>query len=743
MLFNRAIILFTVALVALHATAQEKLKELTLADAVLKGGTDLAPQRLKGLQWIPGTGSYCYLKNDTLWSGVVGKRADMPIVGLASLNDGLPEEAKLKRFPSITWDGSTQFDLMHNDRVYVWDRKSSKLAERLRMLPQAENQDADDKQHQVAYTVGQNLYIARPGAKDNIAVTKDTVDGIVNGQSVHRQEYGIVKGTFWSPDGNLLAFYHMDESMVTPYYVESIGTKPSTFKKLRYPMAGGTSHHVTVGIFDVRTLRTTYLQTGEPADQYLTNIAWDPTEQFVYITHLNRATDHLRLVQYDVRTGAAVKTLLEEKNDKYLEPEHPAHFLEKHNGKYIWWSERDGWQHLYLYDLKNGLVRQLTKGAWNVTGILGADDREQYLYLQGTAEDKAATGNDPAATTAGGMGSCELQLYRVELATGTISRITKEAGTHVCQIDGDLVMDQWSSTTVPGRIELVDAGSGQVLKQVVNSPDPYAAYKVGSIELFTVPSGQGKTAADANGDRLNARLIKPSGFDPAKKYPVIVYVYGGPHVQLVTNSFLGGASPWMLEAAERGYLVFTVDGHGTENKGLAFEQTIYRRLGAVEVEDQAAGAEYLEHLPYVDAERMAVHGWSFGGFMTVSLMLKKPGLFKVGVAGGPVMDWAMYEVMYTERYMDTPEENPEGYATSMLTDKADQLKGDLLVIQGTMDDTVLREHSLTFLKNCVDKGVQMEYFEYPGHPHNVRGKDRVHLMTKVLDHIDDALGVKK
>ena len=736
MLNLRNVLLLVVSLATLRCTAQEKLKTLTLADAVLKGGTDLAPQRLKGLQWIPGTGSYCQLKNDTLWAGVVGKRSDMPIANLTGLNAGLPQDAQLKRFPGIVWEGATQFSFMHNDRAYVWDRKSSKLAERLRMLPEAANQDADEKQHQVAYTVGQNLYIARPGEKDNIAVTKDTVDGIVNGQSVHRQEYGIVKGTFWSPDGNMLAFYRMDESMVTPYYVETIGTKPSTFTKLRYPMAGQASHHVTVGVFDVRTRRTLYLATGEPADQYLTNIAWDPSGQFVYITHLNRATDHLRLVQYDVKTGTPVKTLLEEKNDKYLEPEHPAHFLKKQSGKYIWWSERDGWQHLYLYDLKNGLIRQLTKGAWTVTEILGTDEKEGYLYVQGTAEEVTlntarAVPGEPESS----MGSCELHLYRVELATGNTVRITKEAGTHGCQLDGDLVIDQWSSITVPGRTELVNANSGQVLKQLVNSADPYASYKVGTIELFTLPS--------SNGDPMNARLIKPRNFDAAKQYPVLVYLYNGPHVQLVTNSFLGGASPWMLEAAERGYLVFTADGHGTEHRGLAFEQTVHRRLGSVEVDDQATAAVYLKNLPYVDPERMAVHGWSYGGFMTTSLMLKKPGLFKVGVAGGPVMDWALYEVMYTERYMDTPEENPEGYATSMLTDKADQLKGELLIIHGTLDDTVLREHSLTFLKNCVDKGIQVDYFEYPGHAHNVRGKDRLHLMTKVLDHIDDKLGVKK
>ena len=725
------------------APAQEKLKTLTLSDAVLKGNTDLAPQRLRGLQWIPGGTNYCHVKGDTLWIGTLGKSLDMPLVTLAQMNSGLVEEKPIARFPAVHWESATAFSFTHNNRVYVWDRAANKLTERLAMLPEGANHDMDDAQHRVAYTIGQNLYVASPGVKDNIQVTKDTVDGIVNGQSVHRQEYGITKGTFWSPGGSLLAFYRMDESMVTPYYVEDISTKPSTFNKLRYPMAGQASHHVQVGVFDVRTRSTTYLSTGEPLDQYLTNIAWDPSELYVYITHLNRATNELRLVQYDVRTGAPVKTLIEEKNEKWLEPEHAAHFLKKQKGQYIWWSERDGWQHLYLYDLKNGLVRQLTKGPWTVTDILGTDEREQYLYIQGTAEDGDpnvpmvqslnSKENRPVPVRVPRMGSTELHAYRVEIGTGTVTRLTKEAGTHIAQFEGGKLIDIWSSTSVPGRTEIIDAGSGQVMKVLKDSSNPYASYRVGTVDIFTVPG--------ANGDRLNARLIKPSHFDASKKYPVLVYTYNGPHVQLVTNSFLGGASPWMLEAAERGYLVFTVDGRGSEHRGLAFEQAVHRQLGTVEVEDQAAGAEYLKKLAYVDAERMAVHGWSYGGFMTTSLMLKKPGLFKVGVAGGPVMDWNMYEVMYTERYMDTPKENPEGYANSLLTDKADKLQGDLLIIHGTLDDTVLREHSLQFLKNTVDKGIQVDYFEYPGHAHNVRGKDRLHLMTKVLDYIDLHMGM--
>jgi dipeptidyl-peptidase-4 len=327
----------------------------------------------------------------------------------------------------------------------------------------------------------------------------------------------------------------------------------------------------------------------------------------------------------------------------------------------------------------------------------------------------------------------ETHLYRVDLATGRTTRLTREPGTHHGSLDtkGGYLIDSWSSLTVPGRVQVIDARDGRVIKTLLDSPDPLAGHRHGTIELLTI-TGE-------NGAPLNARLIKPSGFDAVRKYPVIIYVYNGPHVQLVTNSFLGGASLWMLHAAERGYLLFTVDGHGSENLGRDMEQVIHRQLGVVEVKDQMHGVEYLKSLSFVDANRIGVHGWSYGGHMTTALLLRSPGTFKVGVAGGPVMDWAMYEVMYTERYMDTPQENTDGFTITRHTDKAHDLKDDLLIIEGGNDDTVLPEHAYTFLKDCVSKGVQVGYFEYPGHGHNVRGKDRLHLMTMVLDRIDRAL----
>lgn len=722
-MFRRALLLIAVLGTTL-LPAQEKHK-LTLTDAILKG-RDYYPEQLRGLQWIPGTSQYAHVKGDSLLRGTTGKAADQLILTRSEVNKALPAADSLRRFPGIEWLDARTLLLTSGTHTYAFNLEKKTAELRVAVPAHAENTDTDPTHRKVAFTRDNNLFIAGLG-DSAVQVTFDGTDGIVNGKSVHREEYGITKGTFWSPDGSKLAFYRMDETMVTPYYVEDISTTPSTFNKFRYPMAGQTSHHVTLGVYDLRTGKTVFIKPEGPPDHYLTNISWDQDNQHVQIIVLDRATDHFRVERFDAATGKAERTLFEEHNDKWLEPEHPLTFLKTQPTRYIHWSQRDGWWHLYLYDLNLGMVRPLTKGNWVVKDILGFDAKEKYMFVEGTA---SIDPKDP-------KGALETQLYRVELATGKTVRLTAAPGTHSGQLstDGRYLIDRWSSLTVPGRTEVLDAATGKVVKTLLTSRDPMAAVVHGAIDLVQVPG--------ENGDVLNGRIIKPSFFQSRDQYPVIVYTYNGPHVQLVTNSFIGGAPLWMLEAAERGYIVFTLDGHGSSNRGLAFEQVIYRQLGMTEVKDQVHGADYLKSLPYVDGSRMAVHGWSFGGHMTEALMLRAPDLFQVGVAGGAVQDWRLYEVMYTERYMDTPQENPKGYEETALPPIADQLRGHLLLIHDNMDVTVVPEHALRFLKSCVDKGVYPDFFYYPGHEHNVRGKDRVHLYTQILDYIDLHLGVKR
>ena len=431
---------------------------------------------------------------------------------------------------------------------------------------------------------------------------------------------------------------------------------------------------------------------------------------YFYIAEVNRDQNRMRLNKYAAANGALVKTLFEETNDKWVEPEHPVYFV--NDNQFIWMSERDGFMNLYLYDDNGNLIKQLTKNKWVTQSILG-HDAAGNVYFQGTGEN-----------------SMETHCFVVNLTSGKQEQLTEGAGTHNVSFSADysLMFDAMSSFSIPNKEIIYNVSKRKLAREITNAPNPYAGVKMGTAEYGTIKAGDGKTD-------LNYRLIKPSNFDASKKYPVMVYVYGGPHAQMITNSWLGGADLWMYWMAEQGYLVYTVDNRGSDNRGFEFESVIHRQLGTAELEDQMAGVKHLKSMSCVDSDRLAIHGWSYGGFMTTSLMLRQPGTFNVGVAGGPVTDWKYYEIMYGERYMDRPEDNVDGYAKNSLSNYASDLEGELLLIHGTSDDVVVMQHSLTLVQAFIEAGVQMDFFPYPMHEHNVRGKDRVHLMEKVLNYI--------
>jgi dipeptidyl-peptidase-4 len=475
-------------------------------------------------------------------------------------------------------------------------------------------------------------------------------------------------------------------------------------------MAGQTSEKPRIGIFHLATKKTVYIQPRGASDDYFTNLAWTPDEQFILVAEVNRDQNHMWLNLYDAKSGTFVRTLFEEQNDKWVEPEHPAFFPNATSNNFVWISERDGFNNLYYYDINGKLIKQLTSNKFVVKNIVKSLKGGKEIVF-------SATGTSPLNTL----------LYLVDLA-GNQRCLTLEEGTHTIYLNdaGTFFLDEYSSHTVPSK-SILKTITGKQVKTLLSSADKLADYSIGTADI-----GQIKAA---DGSILYTRLIKPSNFDPEKKYPVFVYVYGGPHAQMITNSWLDGANLWMYWMAEQGYLVFTLDNRGSAERGFAFESVIHRQLGNAEMDDQMKGVEYLKSLPFVDSNRLAVHGWSFGGFMTTSLMLRQPGTFNVGVAGGPVTDWKYYEVMYGERYMDRPEQNAKGYEEASLLTHAGKLKGDLLLIHGTVDDVVVMQHNLALVKKFVELGIQMDFFPYPMHKHNVIGKDRVHLMEKVLKYV--------
>jgi dipeptidyl-peptidase-4 len=696
--------------------AQAQKKKFTMAEATNGMTTTLAVKNLKQPAWRPGTHDLFQVVKDGKEELVV--RTSFPrgrtdtVESLGKLNKALYGKDSLKGLPPFGWldgeyayffNGSSLDKGVLTGNGFSWSHWLT--------LPKEADNITVDKSRQLAYTVDNNLWMVTRD-KRQVQVTNETDKNIISGQAVHRNEFGIEHGIFFSPKGNYLAYYHMDQTMVSDYPIVRWNEVPAKADITKYPMAGGTSHEVTVRVFDPATKQTIVLETGLPKDQYLTCVTWSPDEKYIYIAVLNRDQNHMWLNQYSAVTGKKLKTLFEETSKKYVEPQHPLAFLPGSNDQFIWWSQRDGFMHLYLYNTDGELVRRLTKGDYEVNELIGFNEKEHKLIITSAKESPL-----------------EKHSYTVDWTDGNMKRIDGEAGVHtvIASDDGAFICDAYTSATTPRNV-IVRATEKAFEKTLLEAPDPLADYDRAIIRNITL------TADD--GTPLYGKMILPPDFDSNRKYPVIVYLYNGPHVQLVKNSYPASGNLWYEYMAQHGYIVFTMDGRGSSNRGRKFEQVIFRQLGKVEMRDQLVGIDYLKSRKYVDSKRMGMHGWSYGGFMTTSFMLKQPGLFKAAVAGGPVMDWSMYEIMYGERYMDTPEQNPEGYADANLITKAGNLKGKLLLIHGTDDNTVVWQHSINFLRSAVDKGIQVDYFVYPGYEHNVRGKDRVHLMQKVTDYFD-------
>lgn len=687
-------------------------QQFTMNDAVLGLRTNLAVKNIRDFSFSNDGKSYLQMvKNAYLITDIATNKSDT-LVSLYQVNQNLSADQKLKALSPLKFLNNSKAYFSQKGK-YFWLQKTGNSWQKTEFasIPEeAENAQLLPDNQTIIYTIKNNLFVNINGK--TLKITDDQNENIINGQSVHRNEFGIDGGIFAAPNFQKIAFYRMDQSMVTDYPIIDWSVTPAENHNIKYPMAGNKSHEVSIGIFDVKTQTKKFLNIEGDKEQYLTSVTWSPDSKSIFVAVLNRAQNHVKLNQYDAETGNFIKTLFEEKDEKYVEPQHPLTFLPGSNKDFIWQSQRTGYNHLFWYNTDKGLVKQITKGDWLVNEILGFNEKKKEIYFSSTKETPL-----------------EKHLYKVNWQTSKITRLDKDAGVHngILSKDGTHLYDVFTNASTPRIANIINTQSLQT-KNILTAENP--------LKNFQRPEIQNITLKTDDGTPLYGKLILPTDFDKTKKYPVIVYLYNGPHLQLVTNNFPASGNLWYEYMAQRGYIVFTMDGRGSSNRGKQFEQAVFRNLGETEMKDQLKGVEYLKSLPFVNAEKMGIHGWSFGGFMTTSFMLKYPEVFKAGVAGGPVIDWTLYEIMYTERYMDTPKENPEGYAKANLLDKVQNLKGKLLMIHGAQDDVVVWQHSVKFLKSAVDKGVQLDYFVYPGHPHNVSGKDKVHLMQKVTDYFD-------
>ncbi len=693
-------------------TAQNKF--FTASDYLNR---ELYPKTITGLSWRGDMNVFTWVENDNL----VQKKAADPagadsILKLADLNSKLKglKQDELKHFPVPKWIDNNRFYYKDQGRLFLFNFADSTLVKANEYDKNGENVTIDGRTLHVAYSIQNNLFVAING--NTIQVTDERNSDIVYGQIPSRNEFGLDAGSYWSPDGKLLAFYKIDQTEVANYPLVDLFERIADDSPIKYPMAGMKSQKVEIGIFNPDLNEIVYLNTSGPENQYLTSVTWEPGGRFIYAGILNRDQNHFSLNKYSATSGKLVKTLFEESNERYVEPLYGLTFLEGDASKFIWQSRRDGWNHLYLYDTEGNMLKQITHGDWEVTSLLNTDPQANSVYYESTKDSPL-----------------ERHLYRTDLKTGKTERITGNEGMHdlLPSKSMNYFIDVFSSQQMARGYYLIDQKGNKiaVLKEDVN---PWKDYKLGEMSVF-------KIKADDSQTDLYCRMIKPVDFNPARKYPVLIYVYGGPHAQMINKSWTGGAGFWLNFMAQQGYIVFTLDNRGSAYRGFEFESIIHRHLGEKEMADQMAGVRYLKSLGYADTARIGVDGWSYGGFMTISLMLRNPGVFKVACAGGPVIDWKWYEVMYGERYMDTPMQNPEGYEKASLLRYAGNLRGKLLIIHGTNDNTVVWQNSLMFLDECIKQGKQVDYFVYPGAEHNMVGKARVHLFNKISGYFNDYL----
>ena len=665
------------------------------------------------------------------------------LFGLYSLSS-IAQEKKSFTLEDLNFGGTNYRNMIPKTQYYKWwgdelvridgkeyylvDKKSGKET-LVRDTEKVNEIKQFQKKNERSFVKDNNFYVVG-NQGDTIQLTTDGSREIVYGQSVHRNEFGIDGGTFWSPDGQRVAFYRMDQSKVADYPQVNIKARSAAYEPDKYPMAGEQSHDVTIGIYDLKTEKTIYLETPKSNDTkqlpesgkmdnqavYFTNVAWSPDSKTLYLFEFNRDHNDCRLVSYDSEKGHRLQELDRETSTKYVEPMHPITFLPWDSSKFLFQSQRDGYRHLYLYDLKKGRSTQLTSGKWVVMELMGFNEKAKSVIIASNE-----------------ISPIQRNLFAVDVKSGRRTLLDNGRGYHSGELSasGQWLRDSYSEPDVP-RVIAVTNTQKPSPKTLFTAENPWKDYNVPEYSCGKLKTADGQTD-------LYYRMVKPVDFDPTKKYPTVIYVYGGPHAHNVDARWHYGSRSWETYMAQKGYLLFILDNRGSENRGRDFEQATFRRLGQVETEDQMQGVKFLQSLPYVDADRIGVHGWSYGGFMTITMMTRHPEIFKVGVAGGPVIDWKWYEVMYGERYMDTPQQNPEGYKEASLIEQAKNLKGKLQIITGYNDDTVVPQHCLSFIYECNKVGTQPDFYVYPGEEHNMRGHQSVHLHERITQYFEDYL----
>lgn len=699
----------------------QKNDPLALSEAVIGAYGELRPQTLRSFQWMPEGAGYSYIIGQGDATRLVVKNASdrsHQEVTLSALNAGVTSTGYLamRFFPSVRWQSNQELLFDYFNKVFSYHIETGATQLLVSYDDNSRHADFNAERVSIAYVLDNNLFVHFSDSTI-LPVTAHENQSIVSGAPIHRYEFGITKGTFWSPDGSKLAFYESDESQMVEYPVTDYRPEMPQPRNIRYPVPNMPGERPRVGIFNVESKEVKYLDGGQE-EKYISHLTWGPDGQSVFLTELDRAQQHLQLVRYQIPNGERTVILTEQDTAQFVEPLAAPVFLPDPRDGFLWLSNADGYKHLYHYNSQGKLNRQITKGEFDVAEIIGFDDSGRNAII---------TAHHPVL---------ERHVFSVNLRRGRMKQITNDTGLHSATLSSDnkYLMITLSSEDIPGRNDLY-LSSGEFVQTLHTAENPLTSYSTGTTEIISFKAHDGSD--------LYGRIVKPSKMEPGAKYPVLVYVYGGPQAQLVNRGWLNGAGLWMHHLAEQGYIVFTLDNRGTANRGNHFARQTHGQLGTIEIQDQLSGVAYLKKLDYVDADNMAVYGWGYGGYLAASLMLRTPGIFKAGVAGGAMTNWRLYESIFTERHMGTLDSNEDAYDRAGLIEYADNLKGALLLMHGVSDEVVPVGHHMKLMQRFVELGVHAEQFLFPAHGHHIRGRDRLHMMERVVNFLNHNIGTDR
>jgi len=682
----------------------------------------LQPESISGAHWIDKGRKLTFYRADresghrAIWQYELRARKQTMVLD-GDLHPELQAPRREKRFtlPNYIWSPDESAILLPSGKdLYLFTVKDSSM----RRLTHDEAEERDPQFSpdgtKLAYLTNRNLVVLDIASGSETQLTTGGADHVFIGRFdwVYEEEFGIRTGFFWSPDGQAIAFWKLDETRVPEFpIVDFIPTHNST-RTMRYPKAGDANSIVQIGVVDVATGKTTWMDLGKNDDIYVPRIRWTQKANTLAIIRLNRDQNHLEFLMADAQTGRTRLLFEERQKNGWISVSDDFRFLKNHD-KLLWTSRRNGWKHAYLVDLQSGRFRQITAGNWDVTRVVGVDEKRQMLFYLSSE-----------------VSPLERHLFAVKFDGSGKRRVSRAPGTHSVELAPDFrhFLDTHSDVNHAPAITVRRMDGSRVDFILKNDLPELQAYHLAKVEFLQVPA--------ADGTPLNAFMIKPPDFDPDKKYPVLVYNYSGPGSQIVRHAWGGSRYLWHQLLAQKGYIVFGLDNRGTGSRGNDFMMATYKNLGELESQDQIAGAKWLAAQRYVDSTRIGIWGWSYGGYMAGLTFLKAKGLFKIGIAVAPVTDWRNYDTIYTERFMLTPEKNPEGYSTSSWQAYVDQLQGKLLLVHGSSDDNVHLANTMQVAYALQNARKPFDLMIYPRKLHGIRGTDtRVHLFNYLTRYV--------